>query len=486
MALAVCVGLLVVGRPAVAETVHVKLDFVRLEASDQWPYSDCGCSIPSTYRNSRTGLVVPEEGEKQPEARSAPQGLSGWAAKALGVSGRDLRFGTLPVEGSEGGYAFALERRPDSEGYIALCIDINEDGIIGAGERFVAVPVVKAPRERHPGPVSTPVVSIFTFEMPFVRATGTSADYAFQVRVMAEKERKDGLEVAFIPLGYRKGRIVIDGTPYSVMLIDQTMNGRFNDFAECKEDYWDGDRVVFVPEQDKETDLIAEKEPLNNIRMLGEKPCRVSVSADGAEMTLTPADLPCGQLKMQPAAEGVFLACELGPFYVRHSETAILPAGNYRLINISYAAMTKDGVAWRMSGYSFSGQTLPKFEVKPNKTVKMPFGAPFNSRVVKKSLAGKGSLTMKVELAGQAGERYEYGCTAPDGKCLPTADVVLKTKNGKEIARVKRSLQDSADEVLSDYSWEGFFPQEGLMAECDLGLPWKVKAEKAFLNADRK
>ena len=483
---AICAGLLVSGWLAAAETIQVKLDFVRVEASEACPYSACGHDLVSTYRKSKTGLVVPEEGEKKPDPNTPPQGLAGWASKVLGDSKRDLCFGTLPVEGRKGGYAFALERKPDSEGYETLYVDINEDGAIAEEERFTAVPVVKAPMERHPGPMFTPVVSVFTFEMPFGRAANAPVDYAFQVRVMAEKETKDSLEVTFSPLCYRKGRAMVDGAPYSVTLMDQTMNGRFNDYAVRREGYWDGDWVVFVPEGGKDADPAADRELLNSMRMVGEKAYRVSVSADGAEVTLAPAELPCGRLKINPAAETVRLAGELGPFCIRRAGSAVLPAGNYTLMDLTYAAKAKDGVAWKVSNYGFPSQTIPKVEIKPGKTVKMPFGAPFTSRVTDVHLGGRGALTMKVGLTGQGGERYEYHCTTSDGKWLPTADVVLKTKNGKEIARVKRSRQTSVDAIPPDYYWEGFFPKEGLTATCDLGLPWKTRQEKVFINADRK
>jgi hypothetical protein len=308
----------------------------------------------------------------------------------------------------------------------------------------------------------------------------------FQVRVVVHKERKEDVEVTFSPLCRRKGRTIIDGKPYRVALVDQTMNGHFNDFAACKEGYWDGDGVVFVPEEGREPDFVSDRELLNGMRVVGEKIYRVSATEDGAEMILTPAEVPCGRLKIEPAAETVSLAGELGVFCVRRSGLGMLPAGNYALTGIRYAATGKDGIAWKVWGVGFSGQSPAKFAIKPGKTEKMPFGPPFTTRVADMHFGGRGTLAMKVELTGQGGEHYEYGCASPDGKWVPTADVVLKTKHGKEFARVKRTRQTSVDAIPPDYLWEGNFPKDGLAATCDLGLPWKTKQEKTTFTADRK
>lgn len=482
----ICAGLLLFGVAAsAAESVRIKLDLVRVEMPDDQLHSQSafGSQYVSVVRESKRGLTVPEETPKETLVGPFAQGLK--TAESVRRLKRDVYFGTLPSGDREGGLAFALVKSAGTEGYDQLCLDINGDRTIGDGERLCTIPVEKPPVEIHPAGMFTPLVSQFTVEMPFDRAPDTPADYAFQLQVVAYKERDMSPSVIVNSLCLRSGVAEIGGERCRVSLIDLAMNGRFNDFAARVENVWRGDRVIIQPEEETEWNSVADKELLNGWRMVGDKVYRLEVTPDGSEMTLTQADVPCGRLKISPMAVSVNLAGELGLFHVRQSTLAVLPAGTYSLAGVSYRAALDDGSTWQLN--SSPGPSLVKVEIKPKKTAKMPYGAPFTARVEHKPLFHRRGLAMEVVLTGQGGERYWYSRMSSDGRQIPPPGVSLKTKNGKDFAHVRRSIQTSVDAIPPDYMWTGEIPPEGLVATCDLGLPWKVRQEKTFIpGAKRK
>lgn len=456
----ICVIAFAAGTAFGAEPVRMELEYVRLENPSEPGYSYYG--------------HVPVHLDRNPAAPPMLPGDTGGAPL----------FGTLPVSGAKGGFAFALAKTPDSDWYERLYIDVNADGRIGPEETFQTKAVEKPAVDMHPAGMATPVVSTFVLDMPLDRAAGAPANGVSELRVLAFKENPGHVQIGIFAGGYRQGEATVQGRRYNVRLLDLTADGRFNDTAKKEGDAWlPHDGIVFLPEGMESKRLDYETERLNSVRVLGEEIYEVSVTEDGAEMTWTPSDMPRGRVTMKPAAGAEFCG-EKGFFLVRPCQWVVLPAGTYTASSIHYEEAMDDGSTWTLYSQDYNLQPQP-IEIEAGKDTTMPYGAPFTSQV---TLAGgfRGSVFMSVELKGRCGETYSYTHMRADRYPIPAADVIVKTRGGKVLARVPRSVQHSIDAIPPDYEWAGPVPPDGAVATCNLGLPWKVKPLKTKIPPGRK
>jgi len=456
---------------AAAAPLRITLDRAEVPVSELRPYSEYGYHRLEVGKKPGARVTVPPE------------------------AGKGVLYGTLPLAGDKAGLSFALAKGLDSDWYERLFIDWNEDGQFNAAEVSSTTAVVGPKVQVIPSGSTTPVVSNFRIDLPSGRGADVPADYAFVVQVSTSVEQSQpgylssGTPNAFFfTAAYRKGMAVIDGARYQMMLMDSTANGRFDDFARLEDGCWTGDSVVFLPEGETPARLTDEMEPLNALRAIGKTLYRMTVSANGADVTLDPDTTPCGRIATKNAPAWIDLAGDQGVFRLR-PQSAVLPAGTYTLArktkvagymerpSVHFAKTTEDGTKWELWGAP--SDSAPSVVIKPGKQVELPFGAPFTTHV--KYEARDGAFSMKVELAGQAGEAYRYSHVAAGGNSLPTGPISIKDGNGKTLATVPRSVQQDADAIAPDYLWKGSLPKTGAFASCDLGLPWKTKAEETLL-----
>lgn len=453
----VCMGILCAAVALADEPVKARLELVRVENTGEKRQSNYGYNLVQVKDKSPTGHVPP------------------------GMEGKDIQYGVLPLQGENGGYPFALYKETGSRWYENLFIHVNEDGTLGPEEQFKAKTTEQEPVNMHPGPIVTPVISRFVIETPFVRPADSAPDYVCELHVVSYKDDDKYFRVWFYAGCYRKGKVSFNGNSYEVTLIDLTLNGRFNDFAQRQDNAWaSGDGVIFVPEGTANAGVSIDTELLSPLRVIGEQLCEVSVSPDGSEMTLTPSDLPCGRLTMEPSVERLDLASERGPFRIRRTGSAVLPAGVYSLNAVTYEKDMPEDKKWTLFG--IGSPESPKVEIRPGKKTKLPFGPPFTSRVTFTPGYSKDSVSLDVELCGKGYEKYSCSLSPSAGYTLRSGNITICTRSGKHLATVEPNVQQSVDAIPPPYTWNGPVPKEGVVAVWDPGLPWKQKQEKTIIT----
>lgn len=466
----VCFGVLVSLSAAAAEPIRVKLDFVRIENPTIQEEAHHGRKPLPLEKVPKTGIAAPD-----------------------GVEGAVL-FGAFPLAGKKGPYSFAIIQNPSSGWYETLYVDANENGAFDAEERYTTKAVEKPVVFLHPEfGNATPMISTFLLETPFQRAAGAAADGVYELDIRTYKERLDSLGAYFTPVCHRQGKITLEGQNYNICLLDMTWNRKFNDFAKEEGQAWKtGDEILFWPESQGDSLVEHDEESLADLRVLGNEIYKVAVSEDGSELTMTPCDMARGRLVMEPAVASLEVGNDDGRYRIGPGKFTVLPVGVYTIYTIRYEQVMPDNSVWRLFGYQ--AQKALTVDIKPNKTTKLPLGPPFTMRVTYvapiRDLNGSGQaesadepVPMAVELLGQCGESYSYDHYGPDSERIPTADVIITTRGGKELTRVKRSTQKSIDVIPPDYLWGGPIPEKGVVAACDLGLPWKTILKKTVLKA---
>jgi hypothetical protein len=131
------------------------------------------------------------------------------------------------------------------------------------------------------------------------------------------------------------------------------------------------------------------------------------------------------------------------------------------------------------------GRDPVHFTIEEGKKTAAPFGPPFTAGVAWE-MFGKG-CHLSADIRGAAGDVYAY--STEEGLMLgatPSGELVLRSRSGKLLARIKRNARHSVDAIPPDFSWDGPLPEHGITVTPDLGLPWKMKIRKTVIEPGQK
>jgi hypothetical protein len=217
--------------------------------------------------------------------------------------------------------------------------------------------------------------------------------------------------------GYYAGKVDIGGKKRQIELIDENVNGTFNDRAA---DMSDCDGVAL------DGDKVGERRLGKLLEVDGEF-YQIEVARDGAFVRLQKAEnVTLGQVRM-PEAIGEFVAFGENGHFVRKPAKGefTLPVGEYRIQEWKIDRKDAKGAAWHLSANSFNDSA--RFEVAAGKPVALEVGEPLRTVLqVEKPTAGPGvrvptnQLAFNLRFEGRYGESLQImkGDQRPTGPRL--------------------------------------------------------------------
>jgi hypothetical protein len=241
----------------------------------------------------------------------------------------------------------------------------------------------------------------------------------------------DGKWLTFYPAFYRDGTVVLEGRTRRVTLVDTDFNGRYNEMFEppargsrdpnCDVISFDCDKFVDMPSGGRRG--IAVTMPLSKVINLDGRYYGVEVPEDGSTIEFRKAEPAFGTLDFGGKEIAAEFWSDAGPQEVNGVRpTWRLPAGKYYLRSL-HLTETEQGNRWAFKLTAPGG--LKDFEIKPGQTTKLKIGPPFQARGVFRRFAYNPDVQVRVDLEGQAGERYSAIVTKNKQKVLEPSFKVI-------------------------------------------------------------
>jgi len=237
----------------------------------------------------------------------------------------------------------------------------------------------------------------------------------------------DGKWLTFYPAFYRDGTVVLEGKTRRITLVDTDYDGRFNEmFKPPARDDLDPNCDVISFDCDKFEDMpgggrrnVVVTMPLSKVINLDGQYYGIEVPEDGSVIEFRRAEPAFGTLDLGGKKIAASLWSDAGPQEVNGvAPTWRLPAGRYYLRTLKLTE-TEGDARWGFKLTSPGG--LEDFEVKPGRTTRIKIGPPFQARGILRRFAYNPDVQIRVELEGQAGERYSGVVTKNEQKApLPS------------------------------------------------------------------
>lgn len=216
--------------------------------------------------------------------------------------------------------------------------------------------------------------------------------------------------------GWYEGTITVEGTKKHCILIDQNVNGTFNDKSL---DASNCDRIRIGKKDTQDTRYVG------NLIEIDGALYRPEIARDGAYIKLSKAqDVKLGNIKISPTITEFSAGGENGLFKVElENGTGSLPVGRYRITQWAIEQQDEKSKRWRLQGSGISGKG--DFEIFPDKDTSLSIGEPIVTRLqVNKRESG---YSFNQTLGGQLGERIEMTC---NGSPPPVPKLHIKNKDG--------------------------------------------------------
>jgi hypothetical protein len=241
----------------------------------------------------------------------------------------------------------------------------------------------------------------------------------------------DGKWLTFYPAFYRDGTVVLEGKTRRVTLVDTDFDGRFNKMFQppgrhsrdpnCDVISFDCDKFVDMPGGGRRG--VEATMPLSKVINLDGKYYGIEVPDDGSVIEFRRAEPAFGTLDFGGKEVTAQFWSDAGPHEVNGVEpTWRLPAGKYYLRSLNLTEI-EQGNRWRFELTSPGG--LKDFEIKPDLTTTLRIGPPFQARGMFRRGAYNPNVEVRVDLEGQAGERYSAVVTKNRQKVLEPSFKVI-------------------------------------------------------------
>ncbi|MBM3881380.1 MAG: hypothetical protein FJ387_16920 [Verrucomicrobia bacterium] len=280
-----------------------------------------------------------------------------------------------------GGRWFALDRTRRSGPCDRLYFDTNGDGRLDD----------ETPRE-----ATRRMDSMAYFEpikLVFKTADGPISYHLVMRFYQSEEERARLLAGA---AGWYEGRVTLAGKKRSVQLLDNTVNGTFDDTSESPSE---ADRITVDGEEDGFTRYLGRYLEVDGQLL------RLEVARDGAFIKVAPAEgVVLGSVQV-PDTISEFTAVGPSGHFIRKPDGGEfkLPVGKYRVNGWEVNRTDDRGAKWTLSGYSF-GPTA-QFEVRTDHTARVQAGEPVFPAL--QITEGKSDLAFSLRLVGPLGETLQ-------------------------------------------------------------------------------
>jgi hypothetical protein len=178
--------------------------------------------------------------------------------------------------------------------------------------------------------------------------------------------------------------------------------------------------------------------PLSKVINLDGRYYSVEVPEDGSSIEFRKAEPAFGTLDFGGKEVAAEFWSDAGAQEVNGVQpTWRLPAGKYYLRSLNLTE-TEQGNRW---AFKLTTPGEPKdFEIKPGQTTKIKIGPPFQARGMLRRFAYNPDVQVRVDLEGQAGERYSAIVTKNEQKVLEPSFKVID--GGQQVVKTGQ-LADS-------------------------------------------
>lgn len=293
---------------------------------------------------------------------------------------------------------FALDRSVKTGLQNRLFIDRNGDGRL-ADE----APLVASMRDENSATFA-PVKLVFK---------GEDGPLSYHVIPQLYQLEKDRVQLLLGSGCCYEGTVSLGAKKQRVQLIDQNVNGVFNDLGDEPRN---ADRISFLNREDQD-------------RMLGQyvefedQLFALEVARDGAFVKVRPAtDVRVGKVRVPDGLVQFAAAGKMGHFIRKPDQGEFaLPVGKYRVEGWRMERKDAQGSKWFLSGYGFGPRA--DFEVVPDAPVVLKPGDPIRTQL--SASETKGQFSFSLRMLGSFGESVELY----KGETRPRAPQLLLTSS---------------------------------------------------------
>lgn len=214
-----------------------------------------------------------------------------------------------------------------------------------------------------------------------------------------------------------EGEVAINGQKQRCVLIDNNVNGTFND----KSDDFNNDQIRIGPDEGSVTAAVG------NYLEYKDALYRVEIAQDGAFVDLNPApDVAYGTVQL-PKTITEFTAGGMNGVYTRQVKDGQirLPEGRYRISEWSIKRKDEQGTEWTLRGYN--PQKDDQFTVSKDASADLKaIGEPVFANL--STSENEQSIYINQRMTGQLGESISIN---KDGKQAPAPRLNIRDKTGR-------------------------------------------------------
>jgi len=330
------------------------------------------------YHSSReAGRILGEFGSQTMQlSTEQPKGV-----KLPQFKGQTQLFAKWPTPMVESGWLWiALDRTHKQGPYDLLYIDSNGNG--GLDDETAAAAYRMDQRSAYFGPVKV----IFEIE-------DGPVTYHLNFRFYYYSNRNSLYASSG---GWYEGDITVGATKKHCVLIDQNVNGTFNDksFESGK-----SDRIRIGPKGSRDTRFVG-----NFIEVDGTL-YRPEIACDGAFIKLDRAeDVKSGNVKLAESITQFSANGENGLFVLKPEKgVALLPVGKYRVYDWAVERQDDKGINWKLEGNGLNEKNV--FDITEGKEAILSIGEPIVATLDASERGGTHSF--RHSMKGRAGENIE-------------------------------------------------------------------------------
>ncbi len=251
-----------------------------------------------------------------------------------------------------------------------------------------------------------------TYEFgPVLMQHGESVPREDAIRVQCT----NGLWLMFYPAFYREGRVVLNGRPHRIAVVDYDLDGRYNRvFVPSTQGIREPRCDAFAIDLDGDSRFQVGKPggseimPFSRMVKVNENYYSVHVTDDGDIIEFRQAKPSFGELDVGGEEVDLRLWSDAAHQRLRGSESKWrVPAGKYQGLSLELTEKDSAGNIWAFKTDKAGHGELRHFEVRPGEVTSLQIGPPFR---IKTSMDRSGpNVLIGFDLEGQAGELYAPG-----------------------------------------------------------------------------
>jgi hypothetical protein len=253
---------------------------------------------------------------------------------------------------------------------------------------------------------------------------GEDGQVAYHLQLRSMKYSDDQVRLLLRSAGSYSGTVDVGGRKVGLELLDENVNGCFNDQGEEL-----GNRDCYAIKGEK-----LGQRYLGRMIELGTNFYRLEVSRDGAVVKVQKAEnVVLGQVRVPQTISEINVIGDQGHFFRKPAKGEFsVPAGRYRVVDWKINRKDSKGASWTMEGSGFGKST--EFEVAAAQPATIAVGEPV--RAILQPRESTGRVDFSIEFRGPQDERVsvEKGGQnpAPPKLLLTSADGVYRWTNSFE------------------------------------------------------